>query len=375
IPAASEALPGRASEMPVPTRHFVNGAPMKGPFEGKELAMFALGCFWGAERKFWQAPGVFSTHVGYAAGHTPNPTYEEVCSGRTGHAEVVRVAFDPQATSYAALLKLFWENHDPTQGMRQGNDIGTQYRSGIYVYSDAQRRLADTLRSRPRSCGRRRSTTPRTTTSSTWRRTRTATAASAAPASRARSGSSRAEPNRVDRTSLLRFGFVTCVLALAASADAQDRLDPGRFAQPPRVRLCCAFGTGVRIDIGESHAPVVLDMVGSPQVLGHHSYLGFGKFQESNGLVYTCRGGFIDVAHVRETADWTAYLATRLRASLARGGTIALPGDGPPRSLRLSASGTAADADALSVALGQRIAYELMWWAELEQWAGLLSVA
>ena len=146
IPAASEALPGRASEMPVPTRHFVNGAPMKGPFEGKELAMFALGCFWGAERKFWQAPGVFSTHVGYAAGHTPNPTYEEVCSGRTGHAEVVRVAFDPQATSYAALLKLFWENHDPTQGMRQGNDIGTQYRSGIYVYSDAQRRLAEASR-------------------------------------------------------------------------------------------------------------------------------------------------------------------------------------------------------------------------------------
>jgi peptide-methionine (S)-S-oxide reductase len=146
MPAAGEALPGRTAQMPVAARHFVNGAPMQEPFSGRELAMFALGCFWGAERKFWQAPGVFSTQVGYAAGPTPNPTYEEVCSGRTGHAEVVRVAFDPHETNYAALLKLFWESHDPTQGMRQGNDVGTQYRSGIYVYGDAQRTLAEASR-------------------------------------------------------------------------------------------------------------------------------------------------------------------------------------------------------------------------------------
>jgi peptide-methionine (S)-S-oxide reductase len=133
--------------MPVATRHEVLGTPLEPPFpEGAELALFGMGCFWGAERVFWQAPGVISTSVGYAGGYTPNPSYEEVCSGRTGHNEVVRVVFDPSATSYDALLKLFWENHDPTQGMRQGNDVGTQYRSGIYAYSDAQRAAAEASR-------------------------------------------------------------------------------------------------------------------------------------------------------------------------------------------------------------------------------------
>jgi len=139
IPSAEDALPGRDKEMPVPEQHYVNGNPLKGPFPaGMELAMFGLGCFWGAERKFWQADGVYSTAVGYAAGTTPNPTYREVCSGMTGHNEVVLVAFDPKVISYDALLKLFWESHNPTQGMQQGNDRGTQYRSGIYAYSDAQ---------------------------------------------------------------------------------------------------------------------------------------------------------------------------------------------------------------------------------------------
>jgi peptide-methionine (S)-S-oxide reductase len=133
--------------MRVAAKHFVLGTPLEPPFpEGLELALFGLGCFWGAERCFWQAPGVFTTAVGYAAGHTPNPTYEEVCSGLTGHAEVVRVVFDPARTSYAALLRLFWESHDPTQGMRQGNDVGTQYRSGIYAHSPAQRREAEVSR-------------------------------------------------------------------------------------------------------------------------------------------------------------------------------------------------------------------------------------
>ncbi|MGB3573330.1 MAG: peptide-methionine (S)-S-oxide reductase MsrA [Phormidesmis sp.] len=139
IPSAEDALPGRDKEMPVPEQHYVNGNPIKGPFpEGMELAMFGLGCFWGAERKFWQADGVYSSAVGYAAGTTPNPTYREVCSGMTGHNEVVLVVFDPKVVSYDALLKLFWESHNPTQGMQQGNDRGTQYRSGIYTYSDAQ---------------------------------------------------------------------------------------------------------------------------------------------------------------------------------------------------------------------------------------------
>lgn len=143
MPAPGEALPGRSEAMPVPDKHFVNGNPMQGPWpEGLELAMFGLGCFWGAERKFWQQQGVFSTQVGYAAGETPNPTYEEVCSAGTGHNEVVQVVFDPKQISYETLLKVFWESHDPTQGMRQGNDIGTQYRSGIYTFSEAQNRLA-----------------------------------------------------------------------------------------------------------------------------------------------------------------------------------------------------------------------------------------
>jgi peptide-methionine (S)-S-oxide reductase len=144
MPSADEALPGRAEAMPVPERHFVNGHRIVPPFPpGTELALFGMGCFWGAERKFWQDQRVYATAVGYAAGHTPNPTYREVCTGMTGHNEVVRVVFDPQAISYEALLRIFWENHDPTQGMRQGNDVGTQYRSGIYCYGDAQRRAAE----------------------------------------------------------------------------------------------------------------------------------------------------------------------------------------------------------------------------------------
>ena len=143
MPAPTEAPPGRAEAMDVENRHVVNGRAILPPFpETMELALFGLGCFWGAERIFWQLPGVWITAVGYAAGHTPNPTYEEVCSGRTGHNEVVRVVFDPVAVGYGDLVARFFESHDPTQGMRQGNDVGTQYRSGIYVYSDAQRALA-----------------------------------------------------------------------------------------------------------------------------------------------------------------------------------------------------------------------------------------
>ncbi|ANV86192.1 peptide-methionine (S)-S-oxide reductase MsrA [Picosynechococcus sp. PCC 7117] len=145
MPTPQEALPGRTQTMPIPDQHFVNGNPIAPPFPaGIKLAMFGLGCFWGAERKFWQTPGVFSTAVGYAAGHTPNPTYQEVCSGMTGHNEVVLVAYDPTQVSYETLLKVFWESHNPTQGMRQGNDVGTQYRSGIYTYSEAQKQLAQT---------------------------------------------------------------------------------------------------------------------------------------------------------------------------------------------------------------------------------------
>jgi peptide-methionine (S)-S-oxide reductase len=143
MPTAAEALPGRAEPMRVPERHFVNGNRLAPPYPaGLEVATFALGCFWGAERRFWQQPGVYSTSVGYAAGTTPNPTYEEVCSGLTGHAEVVRVVFDPAAISYEDLLRVFWESHDPTQGMRQGHDVGTQYRSGIYWHDEPQRRAA-----------------------------------------------------------------------------------------------------------------------------------------------------------------------------------------------------------------------------------------
>ena len=148
LPGPKEVLPGRQREMPVAESHFVLGSPLSPPFPAEmELALFGMGCFWGAERKFWEAKGVFSTAVGYAAGLTPNPTYEEVCSGRTGHNEVVRVVFDPASTNYEAMLKVFWENHDPTQGMRQGNDVGTQYRSGIYSCSPEQTRLAEVSRS------------------------------------------------------------------------------------------------------------------------------------------------------------------------------------------------------------------------------------
>ena len=144
MPAPDEILPGREKEMPVPEFHFVNGNPMKTiPTENYEKAMFGLGCFWGAERIFWETPGVFVTAVGYAGGSTPNPTYEEVCSGLTGHNEVVRVVFDPAKATYEQLLKKFWEGHNPTQGMRQGNDLGTQYRSGIYVVSNTQREMAE----------------------------------------------------------------------------------------------------------------------------------------------------------------------------------------------------------------------------------------
>lgn len=147
MPTPEEALPGRAERMPIPSAHFVSGAPIAPPFpKGLEQAVFGMGCFWGAERKFWQASGVFTTAVGYAAGLTPNPTYKEVCSGQTGHNEVVLVVFDPKQTSYEAMLKVFWENHDPTQGMRQGNDVGTQYRSGIYYTSEAQRDAAEASR-------------------------------------------------------------------------------------------------------------------------------------------------------------------------------------------------------------------------------------
>jgi len=143
LPAPHEALPGRAEKMPVPEKHFVNGHALAPPYpDGLELALFGLGCFWGAEKGFWQLPGVYSTAVGYAGGYTPNPKYEEVCSGRTGHNEVVRVVFDLKQVSYTQLLKAFWEAHDPTQGMRQGNDVGTQYRSGIYTYNEAQKQAA-----------------------------------------------------------------------------------------------------------------------------------------------------------------------------------------------------------------------------------------
>ena len=147
MPQPEQALPGREQVMPVPEAHFVNGHRLSPPFPaGLEQALFGMGCFWGAERKFWQAPGVYSTAVGYAGGYTPNPTYREVCTGMTGHAEVVLVVFDPKVTSYDTMLKLFWENHDPTQGMRQGNDVGTQYRSAIYACSPEKKRAAEESR-------------------------------------------------------------------------------------------------------------------------------------------------------------------------------------------------------------------------------------
>jgi peptide-methionine (S)-S-oxide reductase len=147
IPTPEEALPGRPAPIELPGRHFVSGRPIVPPFpEGSEVADFALGCFWGAEKVFWEQPGVHVTAVGYQGGATPNPTYREVCTGRTGHAEVVRVVYDPARVRYEDLLRLFWESHDPTQGMRQGNDVGTQYRSAIYVHSPAQRRAAEASR-------------------------------------------------------------------------------------------------------------------------------------------------------------------------------------------------------------------------------------
>ena len=152
LPSAEQALPGRAEPLPVPEHHYVNGHPLRPPFPtGLEEVLFGLGCFWGAERRLWQQPGVWLTAAGYAGGHTPNPTYEEVCSGLTGHTEVVRAVYDPRETDFAALLKVFWEAHDPTQGMRQGNDIGTQYRSAIYCTSAAQ--LAEARTSAERFAG------------------------------------------------------------------------------------------------------------------------------------------------------------------------------------------------------------------------------
>jgi peptide-methionine (S)-S-oxide reductase len=147
MPTEAEALPGRDTPIPVPARHAVLGTPLQPPFpDGLQQALFAMGCFWGEEKTFWQTPGVYTTAVGYAGGLTPNPTYEEVCTGRTGHAEAVLVVFDPARVSYEELLQVFWENHDPTQGMRQGNDVGTQYRSAIWTYSEAQRKSAEASR-------------------------------------------------------------------------------------------------------------------------------------------------------------------------------------------------------------------------------------
>lgn len=164
IPTADQALPGRSKPLPTAAHHFVNGSPLKGPFpEGSKQALFGLGCFWGAERLFWTIPGVLVTAVGYAGGHTPNPTYEETCTGQTGHAEVVLVVYDPARVSYEELLKTFWENHDPTQGMRQGNDVGTTYRSAIYTFDDEQAEAAERSRNQFQEALRSRGFGPITT--------------------------------------------------------------------------------------------------------------------------------------------------------------------------------------------------------------------
>ena len=164
MPDAGNALPGRQDRMPVPPAHHVNGHPLEPPYpDGMEKAVFGLGCFWGSERCFWQLDGVYTTAVGYAGGQTPNPTYEEVCTGMTGHNEVVLVVFDPAVVSYGELLKVFWEAHDPTQGMRQGNDVGTQYRSGIYTYGDQQKQAAEASRERYREAMSRAGYGPITT--------------------------------------------------------------------------------------------------------------------------------------------------------------------------------------------------------------------
>ena len=164
MPTVDEAIPGRETKMPVPALHDVLGTPMEGPFpDHLETAVFGMGCFWGVERKFWKVPGVYTTAAGYAGGYTRHPTYQEVCTGRTGHTEVVLVVFDPTVVRYEDLLKVFWENHDPTQGMRQGNDVGTQYRSAIYVASEAQRRAAEASRDRYQDDLRRAGFSPSTT--------------------------------------------------------------------------------------------------------------------------------------------------------------------------------------------------------------------
>ena len=278
MPAPEDTLPGRPGAMPVTERHVVLDTPLEPPFpEGIETAIFGMGCFWGAERLFWQLPGVYTTAVGYAGGTTPNPSYEETCSGRTGHTEAVLVAYDPTQISYDELLKTFWEGHDPTQGMRQGNDVGSQYRSALYWTTPAQQEAALASKARYAMAlaqsgygddhdrarrGRRRSTTPRPTTSSTSPGTRAATAASAAPASRARSAPAspaRTETARRPEQSGRRGGCLGLVQPGAELIDPRDapvgesqdvmllehplaRLGIRPSARPPRALRACTAG-------------------------------------------------------------------------------------------------------------------------------------